>query len=583
MRTIRLSDEKIYIDGKAEKIVSGSIHYFRVLPEYWEDRLLKLKECGCNCVETYVCWNLHEKKEGIFDFSGWLDLGKYLETAQKLGLYAIVRPGPYICSEWDFGGMPWWLLKYREIQLRSSQPLFLEKCTPYLERVCEILRPHLWGNGGNVLFVQVENEYGSYGNDKEYLRYLQNLYKRLGIGTDGKSELITSDGDTAEMLHDGSLPDVTAAVNYRFETDDALKRLREYHKGFPLSVMELWNGISQHWREKFVRRNLDEVRDSVEKAVRQAELVNLYMFHGGTNFGFMNGMLDNGSGMIVQATSYDVDAPINEYGVRTAKYYEEQKAICGVLGKPVVNTAEDPVFARYSVRYVGETPLRGQTGLTRVTESVNLPSMEDCDQGYGYIVYETRGYADRLWKQLILPVVHDIAHVYINGRYEATVERGKESESAVNVEGRGDMLIQILVENMGRVNYGPRLKDGKGLLGDLRVGQCVLSHFRCYSLEMDRLPSVYDGKGELNAPTFYKYEFDVKEKHDTVLRPEGFTRGVAFVNGVNLGRHWTTEHSCNKLFVPAPLLKEGVNELVIFDVLTNGNKKTVTLTDDYGD
>lgn len=191
----------IYIDGKATKIVSGSIHYFRVVPEYWEDRLLKLKECGCNCVDIYIAWNLHEKKEGEFDFSGWLDFGKFLEIANKLGLYAVVRPGPYICSEWDFGGLPWWLLKYRDIELRCSNERYLKLCTPYLEKVCEILKPHLIANGGNVIYIQIENEYGSYSNDKEYLEWLKNFYIEHGMNCG----FITSDGETEMLLSPSSI------------------------------------------------------------------------------------------------------------------------------------------------------------------------------------------------------------------------------------------------------------------------------------------------------------------------------------------------------------------------------------------
>ncbi|MBQ4269295.1 MAG: beta-galactosidase, partial [Clostridia bacterium] len=350
---IRWTKDKIYINEKPEKIMSGAVHYFRVVPEYWRDRLLKLKEFGCNCVETYACWNLHEKSEGALDFEGWLDLGAYLDMAQELGLYAIVRPGPYMCSEWDFGGLPWWLLKYSDIQIRCSQPLFLEKITPYLEKVCEILRPRLIGNGGNVIFVQIENEYGSYGNDKAYLRWLKEFYETRGIDCG----LLTSDGETEFLLKNGTLPDVLASVNYRWDSVRCLAALQKYHGDQPGAVLELWNGKQQHWGEPIIRRDIDEVATSVKTALENAELVNLYMFHGGTNFGFMNGSLDYPGRFVVQLSSYDVDAPVNEYGFRTPKYYAEQKVICEHFGKPIENTAKDPVFQSYAIEAAGQVSL----------------------------------------------------------------------------------------------------------------------------------------------------------------------------------------------------------------------------------
>ena len=313
---IKYDSNHIYINNKATKIVSGAMHYFRIVPEYWEDRLLKLKEAGCNCVETYVCWNMHEKKKGIFDFSSGLDLGRFIDLANSMGLYTIVRPGPYMCSEWDFGGLPWWLLKYPDIELRCSNKRFLDLCTPYLEKVCDILRPRLITNGGKIIFVQIENEYGSYSDDKDYLNYLKKLYEKNGINCG----FITSDGEEEIMLRSGTLPGVMASVNYRTESEQAICKLKKF-TGYtqPGAVMELWNGWAMHWGEEIVKRDVEEVKESVRTALEFGELVNMYMFHGGTSFGFMNGTLDFGKELIVQMTSYDVDAPLDEYGRRTPK------------------------------------------------------------------------------------------------------------------------------------------------------------------------------------------------------------------------------------------------------------------------
>ncbi len=572
---ISYDDKNFYIDGKKTKIVSGAMHYFRIVPEYWQDRLLKLKEMGCNSVETYIPWNLHEKTEGNFDFSGALDFVKFLDMAKDMGLYAIVRPGPFICSEWDMGGLPWWLLKYRDVELRCSDERFLSLCTPYLERVCALLKPHLYENGGNVLFLQIENEYGSYGNDKSYLKWLRDFYLERGIDC----PFITSDGETDFLLRAGSLPGVLASVNYRNESEKCVGKLKEFKKDQPGAVMELWNGIGMRWGVDFCRRNVEEVKESVKSALKCAELVNLYMFHGGTTFGFMNGALDFGKEFLVQMTSYDVDAPLDEYGRRTKKYYAEQEVICKEMGKFIENTAKDTELSSYKLCFKGECSL-AESGLKlKKHNSVSPEPMEFFDQGYGYIVYETDIFVDEKGGSINLPEIHDVAHIYIDSEYKNTLERYSENKT-LEVEA-GEHHLSILVENLGRVNFGTKLKDYKGLVGNIVLhdnlygANHVLFNFSVYSLPLEKLPNEYNGKARLNEPAFYKYEFFAEEAFDTVINFGGFTRGVAFINGINLGRHWEIENSENKLFIPGPFIKEGINELVVFDVLHKEGEKTV--------
>lgn len=578
-KCVSYDSEHIYINNKPQKIMSGAMHYFRIHPDYWQDRLNKLKEMGCNCVETYLCWNLHEKEEGEFDFSGWLDFSKYLKMAQDLGLYAIVRPGPFICSEWDFGGQPWWLLKYTDIKLRCFDKIYLEKITPYLENVCKILKPHLIDNGGNVIFVQIENEYGSYGNDKKYLNWLKDFY--ISHGIDG--QFITSDGETEFLLKNGSVDGVMASVNYRNESKRCIESLKKVCGNQPGAVLELWNGRAQHWKEKFIRRDVNEVAESVESALEYAELVNLYMFHGGTTFGFMNGANDNGKYLEVMMTSYDVDGPLDEYGRRTPKYYAEQKVICDKLGLKIENTAVDTVLKDY-----GELKLINYGTLTekdvRKSCSTTAMSMEQYNQGYGYIVYSTNTFVGEKGADITLPEVHDVAHIYLDGKFVKTIER-HDLDKTFSIEEKGYHKIEILVENLGRINFGVFLKDYKGLVGDIVLFdreyglKCMLFNYEVYSIEMKDLADSFNGKKELNAPIFYEYGIEIEEPKDTLLKPIGFERGVAFVNGFNLGRHWTHENSENNLFVPAPILKKGYNRIVVFDVKENGKEKEVRLTD----
>ena len=575
---VSYDSNNFYINGNPTKIVSGAMHYFRIPKPYWEDRLLKLKECGCNCVETYICWNIHEKKEGEFDFSGWLDVGEFIDLANSMGLYVIVRPGPYMCSEWDFGGLPWWLLKYPDADIRCYSEKYLSLCTPYLEKVCDIIKPRLITNGGNIIFVQIENEYGSYGRDKKYLNWLKAFYESHGINCG----FLTSDGETEMLLSNGTLDGVLATVNYRKDSEECIGKLKKFRPDQPGAVLELWNGKAMHWGEAIERRNVEEVKESVRTALEFGELVNLYMFHGGTSFGFMNGALDFGEKFVVQMTSYDVDAPLDEYGRRTQKYYAEQEVICKALGKTPQNTASDTVIASYGdVRFVGECSLC-ESGINIDTHTSPMPKpMEYYNQGYGYIVYETEFFADEKGAIINFPEIHDIAHIYIDGTYTKTLER-YSAQKSVTVEKCGTHRMAVLVENMGRVNYGIRMKDYKGIVGNITLHDMlynvdnVLLGYNVYSLSLDSLPTSYSAKATVNQPAFYKYELNVDSACDTVMHLDGFTRGVAFVNGFNLGRHWDIENSPNKLFIPAPLLQRGKNEIVIFDVLhKDADKKLI--------
>lgn len=586
MAKFEITNDSILINGEKTKIVSGAIHYFRVVPEYWHDRLLKLKEMGCNCVETYVCWNLHEKTEGTFDFSGWLDLAAFLSEAKALGLYAIVRPGPFMCAEWDFGGMPYWLLKY-DMLLRSSDPLFLQKITPFLNKVCDIIVPLLFKNGGNVLFVQIENEYGSYGYDKNYLNFLKDFYTSRGI-TEG---LITCDGPLDLMLSGGSLPDVIEAVNFATNPTKHIGNMQRVHPGYISTVMEFYLGAHRNVGIPTNYRSVEEEMGYLEGALEQSELLNIYMFHGGTTFGFNNGIQDADirQGVKVIATSYDFNAPLDEYGRRTEKYYAAQKIICKAMGITPQNTAKDTILRSYNIVKTGEIALSQceKEVFTKITKNIKPLTFEQCDQPYGYMIYRanvpikpcitTDGF--------VLPKINDIAHLYLNGEYQKTVTREDYHDldkCLMPTDLDGVCELGILVESLGHVHVGPLVNgDVKGLTANVRRGLTTVIDFTMYSLTLDKLPSKYNGKQQLNAPCFYRYEFEVDKLSDTLLRLSGFTRGAALLNGFNLGRHFKEdeEGGLNKLFIPAPLLKRGKNELVIFDVLATSAEKTVVLTD----
>ena len=583
MSNFELTESAIFVDGKKTKIISGAIHYFRVPVEDWKDRLLKLKECGCNCVETYTIWSMHEKKEGKFDFSDNLDVAKFLDLAAELGLFAIVRPGPYICSETDFGGFPWWLLKYKGIRLRCSDPLYISKITPYLTEIAKILKPRTIRHGGNVIFVQIENEYGCYGNDKDYLRHIRSIYDDNGLDVD----YITSDNETKFLLTNGGLDDVLHSVNYRADSINCIKALKEICPHQFGAVMELWNGHANHYGENTPNRDLQEVKKSVSDALENAELVNLYMFSGGTNYGFMNGSLDYGGNLIVQKTSYDVEAPINEYGQRTEKYYIEQKAIFEYLGKEIPRSKlEDVSFVK-----LGEASLVKKCSLDDVINQVGhvyhfpyLPTMEETDYGYGYIIYESDIFVGDKGANLVFPQVHDIAHLYINNVYKKSFYRNNK-DNIFFIENGGTYHIKIIVENMGRVNFGFRLKDFKGLVGDLLIENfdkhinSIVMGYKVTSLPFDTPFNMMEGKAIENKPSLYEYSIDIDDVRDCLISVKGFTRGFILINGFNIGRHWDIDYNDNKLYVPKRYLHKGKNTIIVFDILENKKKKSVSLGD----
>lgn len=285
MGILTVDGEHFLMDGEKTTIISGTIHYFRVIPEYWEDRLKKLKACGFNTVETYTCWNLHERREGMFDFTGGLDIAKFLDIAKGLGLNVILRPGPYICAEWDMGGLPSWLLTYPQMRFRCNDRLFLEKVRNYYKELFRYITPRLSTNGGNVIAIQIENEYGSYGDDKEYLNALTDIVKENQVDC----LLFTSDGTADFMLNGGLIDNVLATANFGSNPAGNFAQLRKFRPEQPLMCTEYWNGWFDHWYEEHHTRTSIDTAEVLDEMLSSGASVNFYMFHGGTNFAFTNG------------------------------------------------------------------------------------------------------------------------------------------------------------------------------------------------------------------------------------------------------------------------------------------------------
>ncbi|NEW05066.1 beta-galactosidase [Paenibacillus sp. SYP-B3998] len=581
MANLQVKDAQFQLDGTPFQILSGAIHYFRVVPEYWEDRLLKLKACGFNTVETYLPWNLHEPQENSFCFEGLADVEGFIKLAGELGLHVIVRPSPYICAEWEFGGLPAWLLQYPDIRLRCMDEVYLSKVDRYYDELIPRLTPLLSTNGGPIIAVQVENEYGSYGNDTTYLTYLRDGLIKRGVDV----LLFTSDGPEDGMLQGGTIPGTLATVNFGSKPEESFEKFREYRSDEPLVCMEYWNGWFDHWLKPHHTRDAADVADVFDRMIRAGASVNFYMFHGGTNFGFYNGAnyQDKYEATI---TSYDYDSPLSECGDETEKFRAVRSVIANYRGIDEKDMPQWP--APISKKSYGRIVMTESADLLKQLPAISTPlkrtcpePMEKLGQNYGFIVYSTQVSGPRTGEMLNIQEVHDRAQVFLDGVYQGTVERWDPRPLPLDIPAGGAKL-DIVVENMGRVNYGPKLKDFKGITEGVRMNNQFLFDWTIYPLPLDATTSlpfepISKTSERTDRPAFYKGEFTVQEKGDTFIRLDGWSKGVVWINGFNLGRYWEKGPQ-RTLYVPAPLLRQGQNEIIILE-LHHAENPVIELTD----
>ncbi len=567
MSSFGYNSENFLLDGEPIQILSGAIHYFRTIPEYWHDRLLKLKQCGFNTVETYTCWNLHERQESVFDFSGILDLGKFIDTAAGLGLMCIVRPGPYICAEWDFGGLPSWLLTYRDMRIRCMDRLFLEKEERYLEKIFEILRPRLITNGGNVIMVQVENEYGSYGNDHDYIAHLADFYRKSGINV----PLFTSDGPGELYFGGGICKDVLATGNFGSNWQGAFDFMKKYRPDQPLMCSEFWEGWFDSWYSPHHRREPDDVALQLDGMLSAGGNVNFYMFCGGTNFAFNNGanMYDI---YCSTTTSYDYDAALTECGDLTKRYHEVRAVAEKHFGTlPELTVTDTPKKAYGRLRLTECAPLFDNLdNISSPTKSAFAMTMEELGADFGFALYTA--YIDYpVTEKLFVDPIRDRALIFIDGKFAGIKERDRQNDEILVSNALGEKTrIDILIENLGRVNYGTTMSDNlKGLVNGARIGQQQIFGWTMYPLTMDDISGLkYTSVcADVDSPAFFKGGLEIKDTPcDTFIRLDNFHKGFVKVNGFNIGRYWTDAGPQKTLYVPAPLLHKGSNEIVVFEL-----------------
>ncbi len=548
-------------DGKPFRILSGALHYFRVVPEYWEDRLRKFKACGLNTVETYVPWNLHEPKPGVYNFFGMLDIHKFIEIATSLDLDVIVRPGPYICAEWEFGGFPGWLLKDRNLRLRCMDQAYLGHVDRYFERLTQEFVDLQCSRGGRVIAVQVENEYGSYGTDQNYLQWMEDCLRRHGVDV----LLFTSDGPQDDMLQGGTLPHLLKTANFGSNATEAFKKLREYQPEGPLMCMEFWVGWFDHWGLKHNRRDATDAAQALDEILSNDASVNVYMMHGGSNFGFCNGA-NKFETYTPTVSSYDYDAPLDEQGNPTLKFekFREVFAKHGAEVGPIPERSSGVAFGM--AKTLQSAPLLDQLDKISTPVLSGAPlSMEDVDQSFGFILYETQIFGPRPESKIFLQDVRDRAWVYVDGVLLGVVERNEPQVGIPVTISESSAKLQVLVENLGRTNYGPELYDRKGVTHGIRLGLQFLHTWKNYPLPLEDLSAVeWGGATADGTPRLYRAEIEVDAPADCFLRINDGHHGVVWLNGFNLGRYWEIGPQ-KTLYVPAPLLKPGLNTIEFFE------------------
>ncbi len=558
--------------GKPFQIISGELEYARIPRADWRDRLRKVHAMGLNTITVYVFWNLHEPSPGTYDFSGQNDVAEFIREAATEGLYVVLRPGPYVCGEWDLGGFPAWLLKDPEMQLRSSQPNFVDPVRRWMVRLGKELAPLQASNGGPIIAVQVENEYGSFNVPDDGGQYLRKIHQIvLDAGFTG-SLLYTADG--ADVLAKGTLPGVFAAVD--FGTGDAARSinlLQRFRPGAPVYIAEYWDGWFDHWGEKHqvtdAERQVAEIRMAIEKGYS----ISLYMIHGGTTFGWMNGANSDHDGYQPDVSSYDYDASIDESGRLRPKYFALRKMIQETTHQTAQAVQESaPMMALPALKLMESLSL--WTSLPTPIRSEKPLSMEEVGQAYGYILYRTQ-VSGELPAETLLNVdgLHSYARVYVDGNLAGTMDR-RLGKTQLRLPLHSGQRLELLVENSGRINFTAKIRGERaGILGEVLLDGHQQHGWEIFSLPLSEPPLGGYSVQSCTGPCFYRDDLQVRTPGDTFLDTSRLGKGVVWVNGHLLGRFWNVG-PMGSLFLPGAWLHSGSNSVTIFD-LNGGPEKSI--------
>ena len=586
-----VGDKSFLLNGEPFVVKAAEIHYPRIPQPYWEHRIKMCKALGMNTVCIYVFWNIHEQREGQFDFTGNNDVAAFCRLAQKNGMYVIVRPGPYVCAEWEMGGLPWWLLKKKDIRLREQDPYFMERVKIFEQKVGEQLAPLTIQNGGPIIMVQVENEYGSYGENKPYVSEIRDCLR----GIYGQ-ELALFQCDWASNFEKNGLDDLVWTMNFGTgaNIDQQFRRLGELRPDAPKMCSEFWSGWFDKWGAQHETRPAKDMVDGMDEMLSKGISFSLYMTHGGTSFGHWAGA--NSPGFAPDVTSYDYDAPINEQGLPTSKYWElrtmmqkyslspapSPKGKGNKVALPAVPKAPMPIIEVPQFRLEKVMDLCGL--VTKRVENRDVLTMEDMDCGWGMIQYTTTLPDIPRKSVLTLNDCHDYAQIWVNHQFVGSIDRVKNEKSLMLPPVKKGDVLNILVEAMGRINFGRAIKDFKGITSDVQLQTEQDGHEMTYTLKhwvirtmaddyeaiktamASNRKEVKDNEAIVSDGGYFKGEFTLKKVGDTFLNFEAFGKGQVWVNGHAMGRIWHIGPQ-QTLYVPGCWLKKGKNEVIVLDIV----------------
>ena len=568
------------LNGKPFVVKAAEVHYPRIPRPYWEHRIKMCKALGMNTLCLYVFWNIHEQKEGVYDFSGQNDVAEFCRLAQKNGMYVIVRPGPYVCAEWEMGGLPWWLLKKKDIRLRERDPYFMERVRLFEKEVGKQLSSLTIENGGPIIMVQVENEYGSYGEDKPYVSEIRDIVRESGF-----DKVTLFQCDWSSNFTSNGLDDLVWTMNFGTgaNIDEQFRRLKQLRPDSPLMCSEFWSGWFDKWGARHETRPADDMVAGIDEMLSKGISFSLYMTHGGTSFGHWAGA--NSPGFAPDVTSYDYDAPINEWGLPTAKFWTLRSTMQKYAdGKklPSVPKAPMPVISVPKFKFTEYAPI--SCGISKTVDSRDVKTMEELDMGWGSMIYETTLPSVSTSSLFTLKDCHDYAQVFIDGKYIGKIDRVKNEKSLVLPTVKRGQRLTILIEAMGRINFGRAIKDFKGITERVTLTAEADGHELTYDLKNWRiatLPCDYQtSNNSFKAQPhssflipdsslkkgYYRAYFSLKKVGDTFINMEAFGKGMVYVNGHALGRFWNIGPQ-QTLYVPGCWLKKGKNEVVVLDII----------------
>ena len=595
-----IGDKTFLLNGKPFVVKAAEVHYPRIPRPYWEHRIKMCKALGMNTLCLYVFWNIHEQQEGVFDFTGQNDVAEFCRLAQKNGMYVIVRPGPYVCAEWEMGGLPWWLLKKKDIRLRERDPYFMERVRIFEKEVGKQLASLTIENGGPIIMVQVENEYGSYGVDKPYVSEIRDIVKASGF-----DKVTLFQCDWSSNFTNNGLDDLVWTMNFGTgaNIDEQFRRLKELRPNSPLMCSEFWSGWFDKWGARHETRKADDMVAGIDEMLSKGISFSLYMTHGGTSFGHWAGA--NSPGFAPDVTSYDYDAPINEWGLPTEKYWTLRRTMEKYYdGKklPAVPKAPAPLISVPKFELKEYAPLTD--GIDKTIESRDIKTMEELDMGWGSMIYETTLPAVPTSSLLTINDCHDFAQVFIDGKYIGKIDRVKNDKSiTIPAVNRGQRLT-ILIEAMGRINFGRAIKDFKGItdrvtlstetdghpltydLKNWRIATIPIDYTTAYTTATKALTALLSSAPTAapspsatvasdfvaclptspHSPGYYRGTFTLKKPGDTFINMEAFGKGMVYINGHAIGRFWSIGPQ-QTLYVPGCWLKKGTNEVIVLDIV----------------